>query len=100
MKYSIAYIRNVFSLEFAEIKEKELWTITNCLNNIHVKVSPLQAIEAHGDVNARIHTYTATALGRGKILRSAAFIPGEIPSHSFYRRLSEHQDQSGHEGVK
>ena len=34
------------------------------------------------------------------VLRSAAFTPGEIPQYSFYRRLSEPQGQSGHEGVK
>ena len=34
------------------------------------------------------------------VLRSATLTPGEIPRYSFYRRLSEPQDQSGHEGVK
>ena len=32
-----------------------------------VKVSSLQAMKALGDVDARIHIYTATALGRGKV---------------------------------
>ena len=30
---------------------------------IKVKVSPLQAKKAHGDVDARVHIFTATALG-------------------------------------
>ena len=34
------------------------------------------------------------------VLRSAAFTPGEVPRYSFYRRLSGHQGQSGHEGMK
>ena len=34
------------------------------------------------------------------VLRSAAFSPGENPRCSLYRRLSELQDQSGHEAVK
>ena len=49
-----------------------------------------------GDVDARVHIFTAMAL----VLRSAAFTPGEIPRYSFYRKLSEPQDQSGHKGVK
>ena len=32
-----------------------------------VKVSPLQAMEAHGDVDARVHIFTAMALGRGRM---------------------------------
>ena len=34
------------------------------------------------------------------VLRSAAFTPREIPRYSLYRRLSEPQGQSGHEGEK
>ena len=58
-------------------------------------------MKAHGDVDARVHIYTATALGRGRwlVLRSAAFTPGESARYSFYRRQSEPQYQSGHEGL-
>ena len=34
------------------------------------------------------------------VLRSAAFTLRESARYSFYRRLSEPQDQSGHEGAK
>ena len=41
-----------------------------------VKVSPFQAMKALGDVDARVHIYTATAIGRGwLVLRSAVFTP-------------------------
>ena len=33
-------------------------------------------------------------------LRSADFTPGKALGNNFYRRLSEPQDQTGHEGVK
>ena len=36
----------------------------------------------------------------GLVLRSAAFISEKGPRHSFYRRLSGPQDQSGHDGMK
>ena len=54
-----------------------------------------------GDVDARVHLYTATILGRGRwlVLRSAAFNPGERHWYSFYRTLSGPQDQSRHERV-
>ena len=52
-------------------------------------------MKAHGDVDARVHIFTATALGRG-----SRFYPEESPRYSFYRRLSGPQDQSGHEGAK
>ena len=42
------------------------------------------------DVDARVHIFTATALGRGSL----------YPWYSFYRRLSGPQDQSGCEGVE
>ena len=35
---------------------------------VKVKVSPLQAMKAHGGVDARDHIFTATALGRGRVL--------------------------------
>ena len=55
-----------------------------------------------GDVNARVHIFTATALGRGRMASPALgrLYPGEIPRYSFYSRLSGPQGQSGHEGVK
>ena len=34
------------------------------------------------------------------ILRLPDFTPGENTEYSFYRALSESQDQSGHEGLK
>ena len=67
-----------------------------------VKVSPLQAMKAHGDLDARVHIYTATALG-GCSMASPTLghlYPGGKPRYSFYRRLSGSQNQSGHQGVK
>ena len=54
-----------------------------------------------GDVDARVHVDTTTALGRARVLvlRSAAFIPEENVLYWFYRRLNGPQDQSGHEGA-
>ena len=60
-------------------------------------------MKAHGgDVDARVHIFTATELGEvgWLVLRSTAFTPGEIPRFSFYRGLSGPQGQSGHKGVK
>ena len=55
-----------------------------------------------GDVDARVHIFTATALGRGRVAspNSAAFTPEESPRYPFYRRLIGPQDQSGHERAK
>ena len=55
-----------------------------------------------GDVHARVHIYTATALGRGRVASPmlGRLYPRESTRCSFYRRLSGPQDQSGHEGVK
>ena len=38
-------------------------------------------MKVHGDVDAKVHTYTVTALGRGRVavLHSAAFTPGKAP---------------------
>ena len=51
-----------------------------------------------------VHIYTATALERGRVARPThgRFYPGEnpYPWYSFYRRLGEFQDQSGHEELK
>ena len=55
-------------------------------------------MKAHGDVDARVHIYIATALGRGRVANP--MLGCLYPSLIFYRRLSEPQDQSGHEGVK
>ena len=53
-------------------------------------------------MNARVLVYTATALEEvgWLVLLSAVFTPGESPRYSFYRRLSEPHDQSGHERAK
>ena len=50
-----------------------------------------------GDVDARVHMFTATALGRGTVasLTLGRLYPEESPRYSFYRRLSGPQDQSG-----
>ena len=52
-------------------------------------------------MNVRVHIYSTMAQGRGRVLvlRSAAFSPEEGHGYSFYKRLSELQDQCGHEGV-
>ena len=55
-----------------------------------------------GDVDARVHIFTATALGRGRVASPTLgrlYPPGKS-QYSFYRRLSGPQDQSGHEGAK
>ena len=59
-------------------------------------------MKAHGDMDTRVHIYTATALGRG---RMASPMLGRLysrgkPRYSLHRMLSVPQDQSGHEGVK
>ena len=55
-----------------------------------------------GDVDARVHIYTALALGRDRVAIPTLghLYPRGKPWYSFYRRLSEPQDQSGHEGAK
>ena len=50
------------------------------------------------DVEARVHIYTAIALGRGR--EAGPMLGCLYPRYSFYRRLSELQGQSEHEGVK
>ena len=47
-----------------------------------------------GDVDARIHIFTATALGRGRVANPTLgrLYPRESPWYSFYRRLSGPQD--------
>ena len=54
------------------------------------------------DVDARVHIYTVTALGRGSVASRTLdrLYPGEGHLYSFYRRLSGPHDQLGHEGVK
>ena len=61
----------------------------------------MQTIKAHGG-DERVHIYTATALERGRVASPMRdrFYPKENPRYSFYRRLREFQDQSGHEEVK
>ena len=42
----------------------EIKTLQNlCHSEVKVKVSPLQAMKAHRDVDARVHIFTAMALG-------------------------------------
>ena len=65
---------------------------------IKVKESPLQAMTAHGDMDARVHTFAATTLGRGRVVIPVVVTLGKAVV--LYRRLSGPQDQSGHEGVK
>ena len=54
-----------------------------------------------GDVDARVHIFTAMALGWGRVASPTLgrLYPLGNPWYSFYRRLSGPQDQSGH-GVK
>ena len=53
-------------------------------------------------MDARVHIFTAMALGRGRVASPTLgrLYPQESPRYSFYRRLSEPLDQSGHEGAK
>ena len=55
-----------------------------------------------GDVNARVHIYTAMALGRDRVanLILGCLYPRGKPQYSFHRRLSAIQDHSGHERIK
>ena len=59
-------------------------------------------MKAHGDVDARVHIFIATALGWGRVASPmlGRLYPRGNPQYSFYRRLSGPQDQSGHEGEK
>ena len=59
-------------------------------------------MKAHGDVDARVHTFTATALERGRVASPTLgrLYPRGKPPVLIYRRLSGPQDQSGHEGSK
>ena len=52
-------------------------------------------------MDAKIHIYLATALGRDKVasLMLSCLYP-QSPWYSFYRRLNGPLDQSGHIGVK
>ena len=66
---------------------------------IKVKVSPLQAMKAHGGCGCKV-PHIPLWWGRMASPTLGRFTPEEIPRYSFYRRLSGPQDQSGHEGVK
>ena len=60
-------------------------------------------MKAHGGgVDARVHIYTATALGGGRVAspKLGRLYPRESSRYSFYRRLNGPQAQSGQEGVK
>ena len=63
---------------------------------IKVKVSPLQTMKAYGDVNARVDIFAALRLGRGRVASpTLGHLCHGKDRYSFYRRLSESQDQSG-----
>ena len=66
------------------------------------KVSPLQAIKAHGHVDARVHICTDMTLRRGRVASPTIgrLYSEESSRYSFFRCLSGPQDQSGHEGIK
>ena len=51
------------SNEGPALGQNTLMNNNNNNNNNIVKVSPLQAMKAHGDLDARVQIYTATALG-------------------------------------
>ena len=53
-------------------------------------------------MDARVHIFTAMALGRGRVASPTLgrLYPEESLWYSFYRRLSGPQDQSGHKGAK
>ena len=53
------------------------------------------------DVDARVHIYTATALGRGRVASPTLdrLYLKESPRYSIYRRLSGSQDQPGLERI-
>ena len=51
-----------------------------------------------GDVDARVHIFTATALG--KSIMASPTLGRLYPQYSFYSRLSGPQEQSGYEGLK
>ena len=57
-------------------------------------------MKAHGEVDARVHTFVSTALERGREASPtlSRLYPG--PRNSFYGRLNVTQRRSGHEGVK
>ena len=69
---------------------------------VKVKVSPLQAMKAHGGCGCKGPHIHSTALGRGRVASPmlGRLYPEESPRYSFYRRLSGPQGQSGHEGAK
>ena len=51
-----------------------------------VGLSPLQTTKTHGDVDARIHIYTAMALGRGRVAsptRGHPYPRGKTPVLNF-----------------
>ena len=51
-----------------------------------------------GDVDARVHIFTATALGWGRV--ASPMLDRIYSRYSFYSRLNGPQDQSGHERTK
>ena len=53
-----------FNLNFSFLKRMSLLLLST---KVKVKISPLQAMKAHGDVNASVNIYTDMALGRGRL---------------------------------
>ena len=54
-----------------------------CLLTLIVKVAPLQVMKSHGDVDAMVRIYTATALWRGRVTSrtlDCLYPPGKAPS--------------------
>ena len=64
-------------------------------------VFPLEAMKAHGGCGckgAHTYVYTATEVRKGRV--ASPTLGCLYHQYSFYTRLSEPQEQSGHEGVK
>ena len=74
MKKFVCYeIESIFLLiHKAFIVNKKMQNCCATEINVEVKVSPLRAMKAHGGCGCeRVHIYTATALGRGRVASPA-----------------------------
>ena len=79
-----------------------MYLIPTTYCKVKVKVTQLQSMKSHSDVNARDHIFAAAAPGRDRVASPTLdrlYHQGKPPV-SFYRRLSGFQDQSGQEGAK
>jgi hypothetical protein len=65
------------------------------------KVFPVHAMKAYGG-GVQFHSFLTSALDRAEWLTShpSCFTPKKVPTYPINRRLSEHQNQSGHFGEK